>query len=162
MITDEPWFVGSAASAVVEKGLESGMVGDYVVRESVSTPGAYVPWLSLLYVRAMINISWCCMSRYVLVIKLSPTEFIQQKIQRTGAGMYAIDGKAEKFASLGKLISSVPEAKRPAGSTVLGKTKKNSKLIDVRTDVKAFDALCVYSCWSFLSASHLTCVMFLH
>lgn len=40
VIENEPWFVGSASSAVVEKGLESGMVGDYVVRESVSTPGA--------------------------------------------------------------------------------------------------------------------------
>lgn len=40
VIENEPWFVGSANSAVVEKGLESGMVGDYVVRESVSTPGA--------------------------------------------------------------------------------------------------------------------------
>lgn len=79
--------------------------------------------------------------RYVLVIKLSPTEFIQQKIQKTGAGTYAIDGNPEKFATLGKLISSVSEASRPAGDTVLGKTKRNSTSIDVRTDVKSFDAL---------------------
>jgi len=118
VIEREPWFVGSASSAVVEKGLEAGMVGDYVVRESVSTPGAYV-----------------------LMIKLSKTEFIQQKIQKTGSGMYAIDGQAEKFATLGKLIASVKEAKRPAGDTVLRKTKKDTKRIDVRTDVKAFDAL---------------------
>ena len=40
VIPDEPWFVGGASAATVEKGLEGGMVGDYVVRESVSTPGA--------------------------------------------------------------------------------------------------------------------------
>ena len=43
-----------------------GLVGDYVVRESASTAGAYV-----------------------LVLKLSPTEFIEQKIVHGPSG-YAI------------------------------------------------------------------------
>lgn len=104
---------------MVEKGLESGMVGDYVVRESVSTKGAYV-----------------------LVIKLSPAEFIQHKINKTTNGTYAIQQRpSEEFATLGKLIESVHEARRPAGGTVLGKTQRESRQIDVRTDVKAFDAL---------------------
>jgi hypothetical protein len=121
-IREQPWFVGKASSAQVESGLENGMVGDFVVRESASTVGAYV-----------------------LCTKLSPTEFIQQKITKNGGGSYQIDGKRDVFATLGKLIESDPKARRPAANTVLGRTSKGAgketEIGDVRTDIKAFDAL---------------------
>lgn len=121
-IKEQPWFVGTASSAQVESGLENGMVGDFVVRESASTIGAYV-----------------------LCTKLSPTEFIQQKIKKTGGGLYQIEGRRETYATLGKLIDADPKARRPAGNTVLGKTAsktgKDKEIGDVRTDLKAFDAL---------------------
>jgi len=121
-IREQPWFVGKASSAQVESGLENGMVGDFVVRESASTAGAFV-----------------------LCTKLSPTEFIQQKITKNGGGSYQIEGKRDVFATLGKLIESDPKARRPAANTVLGRTNKaagkEAEIGDVRTDIKAFDAL---------------------
>ena len=48
---------------------------------------------------------------------------------------------------MGKLIESDPKARRPAANTVLGKQSKakgakgESEVDDVRTDIKAFDAL---------------------
>eukprot|EP00041_Stephanoeca_diplocostata_P034738 m.1200197 g.1200197 ORF g.1200197 m.1200197 type:complete len:779 (-) comp24572_c0_seq34:2227-4563(-) len=119
-IDQQPWFVGNADATMVEDGLAGGMVGDYVVRESRSTPGAYV-----------------------LVIKLSASEFIQQKLSKNSVGTFNIDGQVQRFATISKLIESIPQAKRPAASTVLGKhtDKVDPKDIDVRVDLKAFDAL---------------------
>ena len=78
--------------------------------DDTSTPHALTP----THVRTL--------SRYVLVIKLSPTEFIQQKVQREGSEGYAIDGSDERFATLAKLIASVPEVMRPILDTAAPQT----------------------------------------
>jgi len=82
----------------VEEALKVGLVGDYVVRESESTPGAYV-----------------------LVLKLKPTAFIEQKIKKTPDGKYFIQGQqSATFRTIGQLISSDVRATRPAKGVVLG------------------------------------------
>jgi len=65
VLEDTPWFVGKTPRGEVESALEVGLAGDYVIRESGTTAGAYV-----------------------FVLKLSPTEFIERKIRKDAKGRY--------------------------------------------------------------------------
>lgn len=134
VLEDTPWFVGKTARADVEKALEVGLVGDYVIRESASTAGAYV-----------------------FVLKLSPTEFIEQKIKKKADGKFAIVGNKDSYATLGELIRADVRATRPAKGVVLGEkiqtagggiarrasvtAARSQGKLDIQTDIKAYDAI---------------------
>jgi len=134
VLEDTPWFVGKTPRGEVESALEVGLAGDYVIRESGTTAGAYV-----------------------FVLKLSPTEFIERKIRKDAKGRYQMDGDAKSHATLGQLIQGDVRATRPAKGVVLGETIKtagggiarrasvsaaraNGKL-DLQTDVKSYNAI---------------------
>ena len=119
VVADQPWFVGTASKAEVEAALETGMVGDFVVRESASTPGAYV-----------------------LVIKLSATEFIQEKIVKSPAG-YVMNGRGPAHPSVDALIRTDVRAKRPAKGNLegAGGGDRRASASSEPTDIRIFDGM---------------------
>lgn len=69
VLEDTPWFVGKTPREEVESAMQDGLAGDYVIRESGSTAGAYV-----------------------FVLKTSPTAFIERKIRKDAKGRYGTRG----------------------------------------------------------------------
>eukprot|EP00039_Didymoeca_costata_P030411 m.29413 g.29413 ORF g.29413 m.29413 type:complete len:785 (-) comp8099_c0_seq4:166-2520(-) len=132
-----PWFVGKTPRKAVEDALTVGLVGDYVVRASESTPNAYV-----------------------LVIKLRPLEFIEHKILKLPNGKYQVQGKPGEYPTIGLIIKQDLNATRAAKGVVLGELLQPQKeggvsrarrasvsgvreqgKLDIETDVKAYDTV---------------------
>lgn len=72
---------------------QMGEIGDYLLRESVSTAGSYV-----------------------LCIKLSQIKVVQLKIVVNPNGTYSVPGAKAQFLTFGRLIAADPNAKRPVAA----------------------------------------------
>jgi len=92
----ELWFVGNASQATVEKALARAPAGDFVIRASARTPGAFV-----------------------LMLKLTAVTGIQKRLLFS-QGSYRIDGGMETYSSINQLLKSEPMAQRPARDLVVG------------------------------------------
>eukprot|EP00729_Bicosta_minor_P006434 gene6434-21080_t len=86
----EPWFVGATPQAQVEKALMKAPAGDFVIRESARTPGAFV-----------------------MMVKLTATTGIQKRIFYKH-GVYQLDGSVETYPDMHHVIRTEPMARRPA------------------------------------------------
>eukprot|EP00039_Didymoeca_costata_P030349 m.29133 g.29133 ORF g.29133 m.29133 type:complete len:673 (+) comp8067_c0_seq1:338-2356(+) len=96
-LSDEPWFVGHASQLEVEKALINAPAGDFVVRESSRTPGAFV-----------------------LMVKLTAATGIQKRIIYS-RGFYRMDGNVETFTTMKELLRTEPMCRRPAKELLSGR-----------------------------------------
>lgn len=92
-VTEIPGYYGKASAQESESKLKMGEIGDYLLRESVSTAGSYV-----------------------LCIKLSQIKVVQLKIVVNPNGTYSVPGAKAQFLTFGRLIAADPNAKRPVAA----------------------------------------------